>query len=108
MFQKLKEVRRIVFLGLVIVFLAGCSMTKDKDNSEKGKGEKDKSKETSLVTTPDLPEASGKISDITDSLSVAISGENDIISQSESSAKNAITDSQETSDFSQVYNENEF
>ena len=83
-------------------------MTKDKDNLEKAKGEKDKSKEMSLVTTPDLPEASGKISDITDSLSVAISGENDIISQSESGAKSAITDSKETSDFSQVYNENEF
>lgn len=105
MFQKVRKNGSIVLLMLVVALLVGCG-----EKKEAGKTAVDKTGEedVSIVTTPDLPEATGKVGDTISALEMAVTSENTIISQDESSAKNSVVDDQETSDFNQVYNESEF
>ncbi len=105
MFQKAKKIGLLSLLSLSLVFLAGCGSKKE---SQKDTSKETNAKNVSVVTTPDLPEATGKVSDMIVALENSALAEDSIVSEDESSAKTVVTDSQETSDFNQVYNENEF
>lgn len=109
MFQKTKKhIYLFALLGMATVLLSGCSFFNRNNQEEKSISGKKESRETSIVATPDLPEATGKVSDTISALDVAVTSENSIVSGDESSAKNVVVDDQETSDFNQVYNENDF
>jgi hypothetical protein len=105
MFQKMKYFKLVAFLGLVVVLLSGCGSQKE---TEKTTEKKTDTKNVSIATTPELPQATGKVSDTISALETSISAEDLIIAEDEASAKSAVTDEQETSDFNQVYNESEF
>jgi hypothetical protein len=105
MFQKMKYFKLVAFLGLAVVFLSGCGSQKE---NEKTTEKKTDIKNVSITTTPDLPGATGKVSDTVGALETSISAEDSIIAEDEANAKSAVTDEQETSDFNQVYNESEF
>lgn len=105
MFQKTKKIGLLLLLSMTVVVLAGCGSKKE---TGKATDIKTDAKDTSAVSTPDLPEATGKVSDMVVTLENAALAEDSIIAEDESNAKTAVTDSQETSDFNQVYNEDEF
>jgi len=88
-------------LVMVAILVSGCSFFNKDDKNEKKVNKK-------IVTTLDLPKATGKVSDAINALEVAVTSENSIVLEDEEGAKSVAIDDQETSDFNQVYNENEF
>jgi hypothetical protein len=106
MFQRAKTTSLILFFGLILLLVSGCSFFGSKNNPV-APGEKTKEAEKTSETL-NLPRPTGKADDVVSAINSEVDSENAEISAQENVAASSVTDDQETSDFNQVYNENEF
>jgi len=92
----------VLFLGAVIIF-SGCGEKTSKDTAPP-----EKPSANSSSSQENLPEPTGKTDDIVNAALEGADAETAEISKEESEAITSLDDSQETDDFGQAYDENEF
>jgi hypothetical protein len=109
MFQKSQRIFALIVLAVAVVTVSGCSFwggkTEKKESANQGT---ESSNKEATGEDQNLPKPTGKVNDIVSAIDSETAGENDIAQEENDTAKNSVTDDQETNDFNQIYNENEF
>jgi hypothetical protein len=109
MFQKAHRIFVFVALIAAVIVVSGCSFwggkTEKKESVSRGT---ELSNTEATGEDQNLPKPTGKVDDIVSAIDSEAVGENNIAQEENDTAKNSVTDDQETNDFNQIYNENEF